>query len=240
MTEWGPYDWSHPMLRQETTGTTSHEWRLLGPLPISRIEIDGAATAIRGEVLDRIIVQPAPAASEAPGFIRYHLRVVPEGADPIEVEGRFPQTRWEISSFATSADPREDPGAWVRDSLAAQLRWTASELDLDFAMGGPVDVAPMDAEVKDGGPLPGRERFGTVARASLRLPIGRYRLRILSDDGVRASLDGRQILNNWTWHPPTEDVAEFEIAEPRTVEIVIEHFELDGYSVLRADLEPID
>ena len=175
-----------------------------------------------------------------PGFIRYRLRVVPEGADPIEVEGRFPQTRWEITSFATSADPREDPAAWVRDRLAARLRWTAPELDLVYAMGAPTDLAPADALIEDGGPLPGRERFGTIARASLRLPPGRYRLRILSDDGVRATLDGRRIIDNWTWHPPTEDTAEFEIIETRTVELVIEHFELDGYSVLRADLEPID
>ncbi|MFM1833380.1 MAG: hypothetical protein RLZZ461_1696 [Planctomycetota bacterium] len=240
MTEWGPYDWSHPMLRQETTGTASHEWRLLGPLPIARVEIDGAATATRGELLDRIIVQPAPADDDVPGFIRYRLLVVPEGADPIEVEGRFPQTRWEITSFATSADPREDPGAWVRDRLAARLRWTAPELDLVYAMGGPTDLAPADAVIEDGGPLPGRERFGTIARASLRLPPGRYRLRILSDDGVRATLDGRRIIDNWTWHPPSEDAAEFEIIETRTVELVVEHFELDGYSVLRADLEPID
>ena len=240
MTEWGPYDWSRPMLRQETTGTASHEWRLLGPLPIARVEIEGAATATRGELLDRIIVQPAPDDDDAPGFIRYQLRVVPEGADPMVVEGRFPQTRWEITSFATSADPREDPGAWVRDRLAARLRWTAPELDLVYAMGGPTDLAPADADIEDGGPLPGRERFGTIARASLRLPPGRYRLRILSDDGVRATLDGRRIIDNWTWHPPTEDTAEFEIIETRTVELVIEHFELDGYSVLRADLEPID
>jgi hypothetical protein len=111
-------------------------------------------------------------------------------------------------------------------------------------MGGPTDIAPPDAKgVAEGGGgsrLPGTERFGTVAEVDLRLPAGRYRLRILSDDGVRATLDGRPILSNWTWHPPTEDVAEFDVLEPRTSRLVIEHFELDGYAVLRAELEPLD
>ena len=246
MTEWGPYDWSEPLLRREAGTAERHEWRLLGPVDIARIEIDGPATAARTEELDRVIVQPTPDDSDVPGFIRYRLRVVPQGADPIEVEGSFPRTRWRISAFPTSADPRENPEAWARDREAATMRWTAPQLDLVYAMGGPTDVAPAEATADAEGGLPGRERFGTVAATSLRLPAGRYRLRILSDDGVRATLDGRRIIDNWTWHPPTEDVATFEIIqtveakEPRTVELVIEHFELDGYAVLRAELEPID
>jgi hypothetical protein len=59
----------------------------------------------------------------------------------------------------------------------------------------------------------------------------------LSDDGVRVRVDEATVIENWTWHGPTRDVAVFEQPETREVELVLEHFEIDGYAVLRFDLD---
>lgn len=241
MTEWGPYDWATPLLRLESSTPSRQVWRLLGPRSIAEVAIEGcpAATVARGEELDRVVVSLPPIDGGA-GLAPYRLRVVPEGGDPIEVAGRFLRATWEIETFATTADPREDEAGWTTDRRRPALTWTAERLDLTYGMNGPIDLAPPDAVQMPEVPLPTRERFGTVARAVFRLPPGRYRIRLLSDDGVRVRVDDRVVLENWTWHPPTEDLAEFELTEIRNIEILIEHFELDGYAVLRADLEPLD
>jgi predicted ATPase len=42
----------------------------------------------------------------------------------------------------------------------------------------------------------------------MTLPAGTWRLRTVSDDGVRVRVDGKEVLKNWTWHGPTEDAAD--------------------------------
>jgi hypothetical protein len=62
---------------------------------------------------------------------------------------------------------------------------------------------------------------------------------VLSDDGVRVSLDGEVVLENWTWHPPTRDEVVLEIA-PGTHVLELEYFQIDGAAALAIDLVPVD
>jgi hypothetical protein len=71
-----------------------------------------------------------------------------------------------------------------------------------------------------------------IARTRLPLAKGVWELSTLSDDGVRVSLDGKSVIENWTWHGPTRDTARLELAADKTVDIVVEHFQIDGYAVL--------
>ena len=79
-----------------------------------------------------------------------------------------------------------------------------------------------------------------IARTRIELPAGRWRFTTLSDDGVRVMVDGTTVIENWTWHGPTRDTGIFEQETAGAVEIVVEHFEIDGYAVLEFDLEPVD
>ena len=72
----------------------------------------------------------------------------------------------------------------------------------------------------------------------MKLPKGIYELRTVSDDGVRVLIDGKPVLENWTWHGPTENKAVYETTGG-VHEIVIEHFELDGWARLSFDLRPL-
>jgi hypothetical protein len=46
------------------------------------------------------------------------------------------------------------------------------------------------------------------------------------------------VVENWTWHGPTTNEGVFEQAITSDVDIVVEYFEIDGFAVLRLDLEP--
>jgi hypothetical protein len=56
-----------------------------------------------------------------------------------------------------------------------------------------------------------------------------------SDDGIRVSVDGQQIINNWTDHPPTENTGTINLTAgvPRT--LLVEFFENGGGAVARLE-----
>jgi hypothetical protein len=85
----------------------------------------------------------------------------------------------------------------------------------------------------------GADHFGLVATTTITLSEGgKYRLSTLSDDGVRVSIDGKTVLENWTWHAPTRDQAEIELAAgAHTLEL--EYFQIDGALALSIELEKI-
>ncbi len=83
----------------------------------------------------------------------------------------------------------------------------------------------------------GNAHFGLVASATIELAApGRYRLSVVSDDGVRVQIDGRAVLENWTWHAPTRDVAEIDLTAGRHG-FLLEYFQIDGAAALTVELE---
>ncbi len=82
----------------------------------------------------------------------------------------------------------------------------------------------------------GSNHFGVIARTTAKLAAGRYRLSVVSDDGVRVSIDKSPVLENWTWHGPTRDLVELEL-NGAAHEFELEYFQIDGASALSLDLE---
>jgi len=108
-------------------------------------------------------------------------------------------------------------------------------LGFNYGGRGPKDLALSEEVTRRG---PGGERFGMIARTTLPLPTGRWRVRTRSDDGVRVLVDGRPLIENWNWHGPEANEAVLERESAGPVEIVVEHFEIDGHSELRFEIEP--
>ena len=71
-----------------------------------------------------------------------------------------------------------------------------------------------------------------IGKTELPLLAGTWELTTTSDDGVRVIVDGNPIIENWTHHGPTRDTGTFELAADKTVEITVEHFEINGYATL--------
>jgi nitrous oxidase accessory protein NosD len=247
MGEWGPWDHETPMARLRSADADGHTYEVFG----ARGDIDvSSAMAVRDGRLPAIVASAEPnqhrdlpsivrivPASDRNGVFAYDF-VAQTGLVELPIRGVIVSAVWQVTTFAwdENADPRTDLEAWralaQRDTALSVM---APAIDFEYGHGGPKDQ-------KWAGPLkefaPGPDRFGMIARARLVLPAGKWRFSALSDDGVRVMVDGTPIIENWTWHGPTRDTGVLELSEEREAEIVVEHFEIDGYSVLKLDIAP--
>ena len=79
--------------------------------------------------------------------------------------------------------------------------------------------------------------WSAVASRRLWLPVGRFRLEVRSDDGVRVKVDGNTLINAWKIQPPTTYTAFLE-HDGGAVDIEIEYFQQYGGAELSFELHP--
>jgi hypothetical protein len=84
--------------------------------------------------------------------------------------------------------------------------------------------------------LPGApaDKFATVAETTVTLPDGSYDLEVTMDDGARVWIDGKLVIDEWHYQGPTTYTAALRGGKHA---IRIEHFEIDGYAALRAEIK---
>jgi hypothetical protein len=231
--EWGPWDHESTMVRLGSRQSNGLVYDLFGFAikPAVRI-LTGSVTAdLEGDGLQRQL-----RVSASPGVHTFRIEL-DTGEQRRELTGTLVCARWRASFFAWSTDPREDLEGWRKLAEGPGARVVSLDrLELAYGWNGPRQMK-LSPELTAQGPGP--DHFGMIARARIELPAGRWRFSTLSDDGVRVRVDRQTIIENWTWHGPTRDSAGFQQRETREVDLVIEHFEIDGYAVLQFDLEPV-
>ena len=236
MTEWGPWDHESPLVRLRSRSGRADVYELF-KLPA------GAKLVLRGQQVEGRREPPEdghPARyvvrAKADGVHAYELTV--RAADfEKRLRGTLIATRWQATFFVwpKTIDPRKKLDAWRKLAESDSARTVRLDaLSLKYGFGSPATTI---AALKDSGI--GGDHFGMIARARLPLPAGRWRFRTLSDDGVRVLVDGRPVIENWTWHGPTRNEGVFEQPADGEVGIVVEHFEIDGYAVLELRIEPV-
>jgi hypothetical protein len=80
----------------------------------------------------------------------------------------------------------------------------------------------------------GRENFSVRWTGQLG-PVpetGDYDIHTVSDDGVRLWIDGRLVIDNWTQHGPTSDVARLYLEAGRSYQLRLEYCQYRGEAVL--------
>lgn len=237
MDEWGPWDHASPLVRVAAAAAGEQVWEVFGVSDLQALLAPGAARLLRepGKSGRSELVR----VQAGPGVTPYALTLKGTGLDRV-LRGTLVAARWDVTFFPWTAgtDPRENLGGWRALATApAAVRATAGAIDFNYGWRGPKDLALAEAVTARG---PGGDHFGMIARTRLALPAGKWRFGTLSDDGIRVVVAGRKVIENWGWHGPTTDAGVFAQAAPGEVEIEVEHFEIDGYSVLRLDLEPGD
>jgi hypothetical protein len=175
-------------------------------------------------------------APERAGVVAYALEVA-SGDARLGARGLFVGTVWRTTFFAWKDDPREHERAW-RASARRGVTVDLPTLELDYGGGGPSDLSGAPAEVRAAA-LP-RDRFGTLAETRLALPAGTWDVVTRSDDGIRVRIDDELVIDDWTWHAPTEHVHTLALDEAREVALAVEHFELDGHATLSVTLRPAE
>lgn len=237
MTEWGPHDWSGPVLVR-AQGRVNHDfWRVVGldpgVTPMSVVEADGDVRLGRGPEPDLLTVF-----TEQRGvLVPYTLRVVGNapGAAPA-ARGVLFRTRWSGLVFPWRRDPRTDEAGWRDDAATLGLDITPFRVDFPFGSGGPLDLPTMIGGNLRGAEI-GADRFGLILNNTVTVPPGRWRLRTLSDDGIRVRLGDRIVIEDWTHHAPRIHTYDFDVAEEIEKDIRVEWFEIDGYAILRLEFE---
>ena len=149
-----------------------------------------------------------------------------------EVRGTLISAMWDATFFkwTEDVDPRKDIAAWRRLAREeAAVSAMVKRLAFNYAWGGPSEqeVSRPVTAAKLGG-----DHFGMIATTRVPLSGGVWELVTLSDDGVRVTVDDRVVIDNWTWHGPTRDKGTLSLGTNKTVEIRVEHFEIDGYATL--------
>ncbi len=81
------------------------------------------------------------------------------------------------------------------------------------------------------------DRYGMIATAAVPMQAGKWRVRVVSDDGVRVKIGGQTLVDRWTLHAPTEDVAEFTVTDAAPVPMEIEFFQIEGHAALSVRFE---
>lgn len=234
--EWGPWDFQTPLVREHSRvgGRDLYEVYVpVGSNVMPKVEVDGAVVEVAhpdgAEGWRPWLVSVKPRKGAVVSSYTGRIRVGDAWSRPIE--GRFVDAAWTVRAWEWKTDPLVDVEAWraeARGVDAVQL----NQLDLAFGNGSPASV---DATLG----VRARDRFGLVAQTEIALPPGRWRVRTLSDDGVRVFVDGAMVIERWDIHGPTEDVAEFEVTGRGPTRIGVEYFENSGFATLRVGVERV-
>jgi parallel beta-helix repeat protein len=242
MTEWGPWDHASPLVRLVKSAGGSVVYEVL-KVPAAEVRIETTGDQVRG------VLAPTPGKPDEclitlsavePGVRPYLLLVQAAGKPLAEFKGTLLAAQWQAAFFQwpTNLDPRQNLAGYRKlaegpTAITDQL----DELSLKYGMRGPseIGITPKITAAK----LP-QHHFGMVARARLPLAKGAWTFTTLSDDGVRVSVDGKPVIENWTWHGPTRDASKLTLPADQTVDIVVEHFQIDGYAVMELSIQPDD
>jgi parallel beta-helix repeat protein len=233
VTEWGPYDWSYPLLwPADSSRAVPLRLRVLGPPGNWRVvtkrgiaRISKASGRLSSTGIDTIVVTPAQIAEHDWELTLEHASV---STKPVAARrfsyGRFePPVDWNVRFF-TWSDSTTDP-ARNADAFAAVLRGTPALTRqaprLDYMWYRPT--------------IPGvpQERFAIVATGTATLGAGEYTLRTVSDDGIRVWVDGRLAIDSWAPHESKVDAVPLGAGRH---ELRVEYYQLAGWTELRLDI----
>ncbi len=239
MTEWGPYNFSYPLLWLDQVEGDVYTFRVLGPAGASwrvrsRRGINTLSTE-SGTIPAVITVHTDPTESILMLQLEYRGRAfVNEMGDSVQagisVPFRYYEYRrpieWQVRWYAYdgTTDPLKNYDAFQDLQKGTPLHQTQTTKLAYAWWGKPAETVPAD-------------QFATFAEATIDVAPGQYRIRLSSDDGIKLFLDGQLLLNRWNVHEPTTDEVVVELNGKHRLQI--EHFDQAGLSVLDFRMEAV-
>lgn len=224
--EWGPCDPSVPKIfPTRQCAWNEAEIFLFGTEKHIGLQAENASAELKGRT---IVVKPD---NDKPGAHPFTLNLVIPGLGKLTATGTILVASWDVEFRAWN------PGEGEHGGYAKRL----DDAHWNKLMAEPALVKatlPALQRPWENLKVP-HDHFTTRATATMTLPAGKWRLTTVSDDGVRVLVDGKKVIDNWTWHGPAPDEAVVTLADGAH-EIVVEHFEIDGAEALEFTLEPVE
>jgi len=232
--EWGPFDWNSPKLwpvdssraaplRLAVLGPAGR-WRMVGRRAVARLSAES------GRMGDTLSVTPAVPGDWAITLEYTGGRMVsPRGeARAAGTPYRFgysrfePATRWATRFFTWTDSTEIAKGPEVFSRMAGAAPLLTRELSrLDFQW-----YRPRMPEL----PI---EHWGLEATATVALPPGSYRIRTISDDGIRVWVDGKLVIERWSTHESTVDEAPLTGGRH---DLKVQYYQNGGWTELRVEI----
>ncbi len=234
--EWGPYDFRRPILwpRENPNlpaGVKSFE--ILGPKGQWKVvhTSGGEPSRSGGTVPDTIQVTTLPG-------LPLHLDLEFVGAEGWDVRGhRLPAGRPVRFGFHDDTVPLEWRIEWFGyKSQTEDPRMSAATVDQILARGAMATKTMSNLSIgTSASPNAGvpADHFLTRAVSTCNVPAAGYELEVTSDDGCRVWIDDQLVIDAWKYQGPTAYRARIAKGTHR---LRILHFELDGYTALKARL----
>ena len=247
--EWGPYDFNAPRLwplEREPRLENGHlvrRFAVLGPRGRWKLKPTQKTQGVTlleksGEVPGEVLVRYEAETSSSQTDIAFDL--VYSGVQTIDYRGIitpektpitfswqefFVPIAWQVAFFTwekETSDPRTQESAFQkRLTLPPLAQVTLSRLDYAGYRFHPNVPA---------------NYFATVAEGDFQIAGGEYILEITTDDGCRVWLDGKLILSDaWKYQGPTLYPLKVKLGGKHHIKI--QHFQIDGYATLRAEIK---
>ncbi len=241
--EWGPYDFQRPILwprkkpgTSDSTDTGDERFEILGPKGkwhVTSIE-GGSLSSTNGDVPGFVSFKRAATsggkvkivlAYNGARTVDYRGIAAPAGATvPFQYSEFSLPIHWDIKLFKydkATQEPRTQTEAFrnLIDHTTPVASIKASELNL----------AP--------GRIPasvGNDYFATVADGEFEIEPGDYLIDSTLDDGGRVWLDGKLLVDEWKYEGPTLYTREVHLAGKHHLHV--EHFQIDGYWMLKVSI----
>jgi parallel beta-helix repeat protein len=234
VTEWGPYDWSYPLLwpadssravplRLQVLGPPG-QWRVVSRRGVAHLSSDSGRIGPTGR--DTVVVTPAKG-SEGDWELTLAHSTAAGGAGAMARRFSYrrfePTVDWTMRVYTwrdSTADPARDSAAFAA-ALQGPPVLTRQAPRLDYLWYRPTMAG-----------VP-QERFAIVATGTVSLADGEYTLRTISDDGVRVWVDGRLVIDAWAPHESRVDAAPLGAGRH---DIRVAYYQLQGWTELRVDI----
>ena len=132
---------------------------------------------------------------------------------------------WTVKFFAfdeKTEDPRTNFEAYQKKAATAGPEFHKSKLDYSgygkYEKGVPNNY------------------FGSIADGTFSIKPGEYVIEVTGDDGIRAWLDGKVIVDEWHYQGPTTFSVKVHLGGEHKLKV--NHFQLNGYSALQLKIKP--
>jgi nitrous oxidase accessory protein NosD len=253
---WGPYDFKSPLIwpRGDRVASVAAEGRtpastrtykvfdVLGPKGVARVVEQKGMQIVRvadggSSSLTKLAVPCTIEVSIEPGKATDQLLLLEYvGAETTDYRGIMTPAgkpvRFQYSEFFAPIDWNIKWFAWTADTDPR----TKADAFADLIKGTPIKTEHTDRlDFADGYPGLPADHYATVADGTFQISPGDYVIDVTSDDGCRVWLDGKPLIEDaWKYQGPTLYSREVKLGGKHKLHV--EHFEIDGYSMLKLNL----
>lgn len=237
--EWGPYDFSYPVIWLREVKGDVYTFEILGPQgnwEIGKVAGFTQLSATKGSFPAMLLAHRVKGSDALSIPLKY---IGPAFTDQLGVEHPTnqptafeyyqydKQLTWQVEwhAYDEKSDPLTNYEGFKALATQPPLQKETTTILAGRWWGAPKPEVPAD-------------KFATFAQTQWDAAAGTYRIIVSSDDGVKVFIDDQLFINHWDVHEPATDEKTIDLKAGKH-KISIEHFDAGGLAALDFRLKKI-